>query len=98
MANSGPPEPPFRFEFEMSSDTSSAQNWECFGKQIPKTEITYFSQIVLIFIIVIASLINISLGSKDTTLWITLLSSSVGYCLPQPKLKYNGNAGRISEK
>ena len=55
-----------------------------FGKKLPRAEITYFSQIVLIFFIVLTSVVNLSLGTTHQELWLTLLSSAVGVLLPAP--------------
>lgn len=55
-----------------------------FGKKLPRAEITYFSQIVLIFFIVLTSVINLTLHTSHQELWLTLLSSAVGVLLPAP--------------
>jgi len=55
-------------------------------KKLPRTEITYFSQIILIFIIVVTSIVNISLQSPHHDLWVALLASSIGVLLPPPVL------------
>ena len=51
-----------------------------------KSDVVFFSQVILIYIVVICSLINISLGSS-LQLWIILLTSCLGYLLPNPSLK-----------
>jgi len=53
-----------------------------FGSKIQSAEIVFFSQIVSIYIIICTSLHNLSVGSEPANLWITLLSSCVGYLLP----------------
>ena len=35
----------------------------------------------------LACILNLSLGTEPITLWISLLSSSIAYLLPGPKLK-----------
>ena len=72
------------------SDTNSNSHWTIFGHKLPKAEIVYFSQTLLIFIVVITSIVNLSLGHDEAKLWTALLSSSLGYILPNPKLKRNG--------
>ena len=47
----------------------------------------FCAQIFLIFIAVCTSLVNLSLGYGNQDLWIMVLSSSLGYILPNPKLK-----------
>ena len=51
-------------------------------------------QVSAILLVVICSLINLSIShyfpyidKKDDKLWIVLLSSALGYLLPNPKLK-----------
>jgi len=61
--------------------------WSFFGSKIPSAEIVFFCQIVAIYIIICTSLYNLTVGSEPANLWITLLSSCVGYLLPSPVLK-----------
>jgi hypothetical protein len=70
------------------SDTSP-NHWNIFGYQVPKSEIVFFSQVILIYTIVITSIVNLSLGTNEgeNKVWIALLSSSFGYLLPNPTLK-----------
>lgn len=56
--------------------------------RLPKNRVTYVVQVLTVFTIVVASLIQLSLGSTDKELWLVLLSTSVGYILPSPGLKY----------
>ena len=61
--------------------------WCCSGRKIPRSEIVYFSQILLIFIVVLASIYNLATNHNDRELWVALLSSCMGYLLPNPKLQ-----------
>lgn len=70
-----------------ASTSSSSTHWDCFGKKIPKQEVTYLSQIVLIYMVVITCIINLSLQNGDSNFWCSLLSSSVCMILPAPKIK-----------
>ena len=66
---------------------SSVELWNTTCGKIPKTEIVYFCQIIVIVGVVIACIVNLSIGSNDKdSLWSSLLSASVGYLLPNPKL------------
>ena len=42
---------------------------------------------VIVYVIIITSITNLSLQNRSTELWISLLSSCIGYTLPNPKLK-----------
>ncbi len=57
------------------------------GSNIPKSEIVYFCQIIIVYIIAIAAVVNLSMGNALTEVWISLLSSCIGYILPNPKMK-----------
>lgn len=51
-------------------------------------KILFFIQVFVLLTIIITSLINLTvLRSGSKTLWISLLSSSIGYLLPNPKFK-----------
>ena len=68
----------------------SHESWILFGKKIAKAETVFFSQIIVIYIIIFTCVINLSLGNENSNLWTALLSSSLGYLLPNPKIKKNG--------
>jgi hypothetical protein len=77
---------PERETFVDKDDTHS-DKWHLLGTRVPKTEIVYFCQMIIVYIIIIASVINLSIKNGSTELWISLLSSCIGYALPNPKLK-----------
>ena len=60
--------------------------WNVLGKKLPETEVVFFTQVVLIYIIIITCIFNLSRGEGDSNLWTCLLSSSLGYLLPNPTL------------
>jgi hypothetical protein len=71
-----------------NSDTDAdVRKWWFFNCGLPRSEIVYFSQVFLIYIVVIAALINISTGNCDSKIWIALLTAHIGYLLPNPKMK-----------
>ena len=57
--------------------------WKCFGK-VPKQEVVFLTQVILIYTIVTVSIINLSLGNGDSNLWCVLISFSAGSLLPSP--------------
>ena len=72
----------------MPEDTESGSDrWQVFGRHLPKSEIVFFVQVVLIYIVVITSIVNLTLNKDEGKLWTALLSSSFGYLLPNPSLK-----------
>ena len=60
--------------------------WTFLGKPLPRSEIVYFCQVILVYGIVITSIVNLSTNNEKTELWVTLLSSAIGYVLPSPAL------------
>jgi hypothetical protein len=73
---------------ERNSSRSSTK-WHFFGRLLPRSEIVFFAQVILVYIVVIVSIVNLTIGSDEDKLWIALLSSSIGYILPSPSLKLN---------
>ena len=60
----------------------------CFsGHKVSKAQIVYFCQVIIVYIVVITSIVNISLEVGDQNIWIILLSSTLGYLLPSPSIK-----------
>jgi hypothetical protein len=66
---------------------SNGDKWHLLGTRVPQAEIVYFCQMIIVYIIIIVSIINLSLQNGTSELWISLLSSCIGYALPSPKLK-----------
>ena len=52
-----------------------------------KNRLTYISQIIVIYFVIIVSITQLCLQSTDP-IWLILLSSSLGYILPTPGLKF----------
>ena len=65
------------------------ESWQCFGYRVPKSETVYFTQVVLLYIVILTCIVNLSIQNGDSNLWTALLSSSLGYILPNPTLKKN---------
>lgn len=74
-------------EDDIESSKSQNGKWHLFGKACPKTEIVFFVQVFLVYIVVIVAIVNLTIGRADDKLWTALLSSSIGYILPSPTLK-----------
>lgn len=71
-------------------ETNSEQlnaSWKLCGTNFPRSEIVFLTQMLLIYTVVITALVNLTLGSKQHELWIILLSSCLGYVLPNPSIK-----------
>jgi hypothetical protein len=64
---------------------SDSTGCQCNTSILAKCHFVYLTQVVLIYIIVVTSLINISLESERAALWLTVLAGSLGYLLPNPQ-------------
>ena len=65
----------------------AADGWHLFGTECPKEEIVFFCQVIILYTVIVVSIYNLTVGYDDSTLWTALLSSSLGYLLPDPSLK-----------
>ena len=57
------------------------------GTECPKEEIVLFCQVIILYTVIVVSIYNLTVRPGDSTLWTALLSSSLGYLLPNPSLK-----------
>lgn len=76
-----------------SNGNGNGNRWWLCGKRYHRNQLTFFAQVIPLYVCIIASIINLSLRHEPHTLWITLLSSSLGYLLPNPSLKQDRDAG-----
>ncbi len=68
---------------------NSATNWRVCGSRIPKSELVFFSQVIILYVVVCMCLFNLTTGRGDSNLWSALLSGCLGYLLPNPTIKQN---------
>ena len=61
---------------------STSKRWVLFGSSCPKAEIVFF----LLYTVTVVSIYNLTKTSGNSNLWTALLSSSLGYLLPNPTL------------
>ena len=66
------------------------QVWNVLGKRLPQHEVVYFTQVALVYIVVVTCIVNLTRGSGDSNLWTCLMSSCLGYLLPSPKISSEG--------
>ena len=59
---------------------------QLFGRRVPQKDIVFFVQVLLVFVVVTWSLVNLTLEIGSPKLWIALLGSSLGYMLPNPSI------------
>ena len=74
-------------ESETITRDKRSSMWYFRNNTFPKDEAVFFSQLFIITIVVIAAVYNLTTSNGKTTLWTALLSSALGYILPNPQLR-----------
>jgi hypothetical protein len=66
--------------------------------KFPKPDVVLFTfQVLLIFVVVCVSLMNLSLQWGNQNLWTVVLTGSLGYIMPNPKLKISNGSVSVNE-
>ena len=68
---------------------STSKRWVLFGSSCPKAEIALFCQVVVLYIVIVVSIYNLTTTDANSNMWTALLSSCLGYLLPNPTLKHH---------
>jgi hypothetical protein len=76
-----------KMETTPSESGSDKSHWHILGKSLPKNEVVFFAQVIIIYTVIITCIVNLSLGKDEGKVWIALLSSCIGYLLPNPSIK-----------
>lgn len=66
---------------------SPSSLWRFFGRRLPRDEVVFYCQMAVIFTVVATSVYNLSVTTEQSELWTALLSSCLGYILPNPRLR-----------
>ena len=72
---------------EVDTVEKPIDGWHIFGTECPKEEIMFLCQVIILYTVIVVSIYNLTVAHDDPTLWTALLSSSLGYLLPNPSLK-----------
>ena len=81
-------------EHECSTDAQSEKDstpWHLFGTVCPKDEIMFLCHVIFLFTVILISIYNLTTRHENSNLWTALLSSSLGYLLPNPTLRRIGD-------
>ena len=68
-------------------DENNSYNANYCYKTCTKSLIVYICQITILSVVICVSLYNLTNDHADKSLWSTLLSSSIGYLMPAPKMR-----------
>ena len=74
-------------DIHSQSSRELGSKWQWCGETYPRQEIIFCAQALLVYIVCIAAIANLSYGTSQPSLWICLLSSSIGYMLPNPSVR-----------
>ena len=72
-----------------NEENQERRSWKFCNSRLPRSEVVYFTQIVFLLFLFGVSLIKLvffHLDCEESTFWFSLLSCTVGYALPNPKL------------
>ena len=75
----------------IGSSGNSSTPWHLFDTVCPKEEIVFLCQVLVLFTVILISVYNLTTGHENSNLWTALLSSYLGYLLPNPPLRRNGD-------
>ncbi len=70
----------------MDSGIQDSDRWFIWGKEVPKQEIVYLSQVTILYLVIITCIVNLSIDNT-TQLWSSLLATALGILLPNPSIK-----------
>ena len=76
-------------DLDFNEENQKRRSWKFCNSRLPRSEVVSFTQIVIILFLIGVSLIKLvffQLDCEESTFWFSLLSCTVGYALPNPKL------------
>ena len=65
---------------------TSRSRWKVCWQEVPRREVIFFVQVIILYVVICVSLANLTLGVGNQTLWSSLLAGSLGYLLPSPTI------------
>ena len=72
-----------------NGENQETRSWKLCNSRLPRSEVVYFTQIIIILFLIGVSLIKLVFfhhDSEESSCWFSLLSCTVGYALPNQKL------------
>ena len=74
----------------LEKESSNKSSWNfCNKVTLPLSEVVFFVQMFVILILITLCIIKLTVlkpTCEETSIWISILSSLVGYILPNPRL------------
>ena len=74
--------------FVFDEENHERKSWKFFGRTCNRSLLVFMCQFFVIVLILACAIVRIMLSTtcEETTVWVAILSSTVGYILPSPKL------------
>lgn len=71
-------------------ENNRVQNWGCLviHCKLPKSEIMHICMILVVYIIILTSILNLSMVNGNSEIWISLLCSTLRCVLPSPSQRW----------
>jgi hypothetical protein len=82
---------------KIEPDKSPVKGWFNDCSTPTSKELIFIFQLIIILIVVISCILNLTFTERGSDLWIVLLSSSIGYLLPAPRLNNSHQVNLHSE-
>ena len=74
--------------FVFDEETHERKSWKFFGRTCNRSLLVFMCQFFVIVLILAFAIVRIMLSTtcEETTVWVAILSSTVGYILPSAKV------------
>ena len=74
--------------FIFDEENHERKSWKFFGRTCNRSLLVFMCQFFVRVLILACAIVRIMLSTtcEETTVWVAILSSTVGYILPSPKL------------
>ena len=74
--------------FVFDEENHERKSWKFFGRTCNRSLLVFMCQFFVVVLILACAIVRIMLSTtcEETTVWVAILSSTVGYILPSPKL------------
>ena len=74
--------------FIFDEENHERKSWKFFGRTCNRSLLVFMCQFFVRVLILACAIVRVMLSTtcEETTVWVAILSSTVGYILPSPKL------------
>ena len=74
--------------FVFDEENHEQKSWKLFGRTCNRSFLVFLVPFFVIVLMLVCAIVRIMLSTtcEETTFWVAILSSTVGYILPSPKL------------